>query len=65
MMLAILYKGGRLKIFKNIYALNIDGGSLVYTASMDGKYCYTDPLAEVLKVSVNGIIYYDDGKVKL
>ena len=65
MVLAILYKKDKVEIYDNINTLRMENGNLFFTSGQLYEYSFTKPLDEVAKVSVNGIIYYDDGKVKL
>ena len=69
MTLAILYKTGRFEIYDDVYELNVGNNELTFKSSKQpavlARGCFFKPLDEISKVSVNGIIYYEDGKVKL
>lgn len=65
MTIAILYKEDKVEVYDNINTLRMEKGKLFFTSGQLCEYSFTKPLDEVAKVSVNGIIYYDDGKVKL
>ncbi len=62
MVLAILYKKDKVEIYDNINTLRIEKGKLFFTSGQLYEYSFTKPLDEVAKVSVNSIVYYDNGE---
>ena len=66
MTIAILFKSGQFKIYDYVCAVNMEDGRLIFTTDYKMPVtCITERLDEIAKVSVGGIMYYEDGKAKI
>lgn len=65
MTIAILYKEDKVEVYDAINTLRMEKGKLFFTSGQLYEYSLTKPLDEVAKVSVNGVVYYDAGEVRI
>lgn len=65
MTVAILHKSGKLEMYDTINTLRIEKGKLFFTSGQLYEYSFSKHLDDISKVSVNGVVYYDAGEVRI
>lgn len=66
MTIAILFKSGQLEIYDYVSAVNMEDDRLSFTTDYKMPVtCITKDLNEIAKVSVGGIIYYEQGEARI